>query len=68
MSLFYPSKRQVILNTKSGKAFRGILWKLHPRMIIVKNAEFLKLKGETVPLDGDLVILREEVEFLQVLG
>lgn len=65
--MFYPTKRKVIVNTKTGKAFRGILWKLSFRLVILRNSELLKPKGETIPIDGELVVLRDEVEFIQVL-
>jgi hypothetical protein len=35
---------------------------------VLKNAEILKPAGETVRVDGEVVIMRENVDFIQVVG
>lgn len=64
----YPEVRSVVVNTKTGNAFRGVLWRRRRGYLVLRNAEMLKPRGETVVLDGEVVIERDNVDFLQVLG
>lgn len=65
--MFYPTKRQVIVNTKTDRAFRGILWRKTRGFLVLKNGELLKTKGEVTPIDGELVIPAANVDFIQVV-
>jgi small nuclear ribonucleoprotein (snRNP)-like protein len=64
----YPELRQVVANTKTGHAFRGVLWQRRRGYLVLRNAEMLRPGGEAVAMDGELVIERENVDFLQVLN
>lgn len=70
MNLFdrYPCLRQVIVNTRTEKAFRGVLWQRRGGYLVLRNAELLKAGGETVPMDGEVIIDRSNVDFIQVVG
>jgi small nuclear ribonucleoprotein (snRNP)-like protein len=70
MRLFdrYPTLRRVIVNTKTDRAFRGVLWRRGRGLLVLRNAELLKAKGETAPLDGEIVIESSNVDFIQVVG
>ena len=72
----YPVLRQVIVNTKTDRAFRGVLWRrqrvgLWPgagSYLVLRNAELLKAGGEVAPMDGEVVIPAENVNFVQVVA
>lgn len=64
----YPVLRKIILNTKSDRAFRGVLWRKARGYLILRNAEMLKATDMVVPVDGEVVVPSENVDFLQVLG
>lgn len=64
----YPSKRRVIANLKSGEAFRGILWQRTRDFLMLKSAELIKAGGETVRMDGEVLVERQNLSFLQVLS
>lgn len=64
----YPVRRRVIVNTKSGQVFRGALWETSVDFLVLKGAELVAAKNESVPVDGDVVIYRSNVSFMQVLG
>jgi len=64
----YPTLRRVIVNTKTDRAFRGVLWQKRRGYLVLRNAEMLRGKGETVPMDGEVVIPAENVDFIQVVG
>jgi hypothetical protein len=70
MRLFdrYPTLRRVIVNTKTDRAFRGMLWRKRRGYLVLRNAEMLRGKGETVPVDGEVVVPAENVDFIQVVG
>lgn len=63
----YPTLRTVVVNTKTGRAFRGVLWRRRGGFLVLRNAELLKPGGETVAMDGEVVIAAENVDFMQVL-
>ena len=69
MNLFdrYPTLRRVIVNTRSDRAFRGVLWRKTRGYLVLRDAELLKAKGEVAPLDGEVVIPAENVDFMQVI-
>jgi len=63
----YPTMRRVIVNTKTERAFRGVLWRKRWGYLVLRDAQMLKPRGETVPIDGEVVIERGNVDFMQVL-
>jgi len=63
----YPTKRRVVLNTRTDRAFRGVLWRKAWGYLVLRDAEMIKAGGETVRMDGELVIEAGNVDFLQVL-
>lgn len=64
----YLEVRVVIVNTKTDRAFRGVLWRKRRGYLVLRNAELLKAKHETTPMDGEVVIPAENVDFVQVVG
>jgi hypothetical protein len=63
----YPVLQRVIVNTKTDRTFRGVLWRRRGGYLVLRNAELLKSRGETVPVDGEVVIPAENVDFMQVV-
>lgn len=63
----YPVLRQVIVNTRTDRAFRGVLWKQRRGYLILRNAEMLRAKGEVTPMDGEIVIQADNIDFIQVV-
>ena len=63
----YPTLRRVIVNLKTERAFRGVLWRKRWGYLVLRNAELLKPRGERVAIDGEVVIERANVDFVQVL-
>lgn len=64
----YPFLRSAIVNTKSGKAFRGVLYKRAGGYLVLRQAELLKNARESTPLDGETLVPLGEVDFLQLVG
>jgi small nuclear ribonucleoprotein (snRNP)-like protein len=57
----------VIANLKSGMSFRGVLFEVDNRSLVLRNTEALGRSGDGVhiPVDGEVVIARSDVEFIQ---
>jgi len=64
----YPELRRVVVNTKTDRAFRGVLWRKRGGYLVLRNAEMIKAGGAAVQMDGELVIDAANVDFIQVLG
>lgn len=63
----WPTKQTVICNTKTGKTFRGILWRKSGPLLVLRNAEMLD-GAAVLPMDGELIVQRDNLDFLQVMG
>lgn len=58
----------IIVNLKTEKAFRGILWSMNKeRLLVLRNAELLQHGAET-PVDGEVVIDVANIDFIQVVS
>lgn len=64
----YPTLRRVIVNTKTDRAFRGVLWRRRGGLLVLRNTELLRPGGEVTAMDGEVVIQAENVDFLQVVS
>lgn len=61
------SRRRVLINLKTDKAFRGVLWARRGPLLVLKGPELLEGGRQPVAMDGEVVIERANVDFLQVL-
>jgi small nuclear ribonucleoprotein (snRNP)-like protein len=64
----YPELKQIIVNTKTDRAFRGLLWEKRRRLLVLRSVEIVKPGGDVVPVDGEVVIERSNVDFIQVVN
>jgi small nuclear ribonucleoprotein (snRNP)-like protein len=55
----------VIVSMKTDKAFRGVLWSEHRELLVLRNAVLLEHDQE-VDVDGEVVIERANIDFIQV--
>lgn len=64
-------RARVIVTTKRGDAFSGVLWEADKSAIVLRNAEQLTESTNpdpiAAPVDGELVVLSADVAYLQVL-
>lgn len=61
-------RRRVLVNLRSGKAITGVLWARRGRTLVLKSAELLEPGSAPVQLDGDVILDRDQVEFVQAAG
>ena len=63
----YPVLERVIVNCREGQTFRGVIWARKGGYLVLRDAAMLRPKGETVPLDGEVLVPEPSVEFIQVV-
>lgn len=63
----YPVLRSVVVYLGTDKALRGVLWRRTRDYLVLRNAELRERHANAVPMDGEIVIERATVEFIQVL-
>lgn len=59
---------RILVNLKSGKAIGGILWKERGGLLVLRDASIYELGSNPVPLDGDTIIERVDIDFAQRLA
>lgn len=58
--------KNLVVNLRSGKAFSGALWSDTRDLLVLRNA-VLHEAGQTTDVDGEVVIERSNIDFIQVL-
>lgn len=58
--------RQVIVNLTNGEAVEGLLWQSRGPWLIIKHPRGLKAGAPPLPMEGEAVIHRSTVTFMQV--
>lgn len=59
-------RKKVIVNLHSSRAFVGILWARRGPLLVLRNATMHENGAEPSTVDGEIVIERSQVEFIQV--
>lgn len=60
------ARRRVVVNLLNGQAFQGILWDQRGPLLVLRNAVMI-VPGGHHPVDGEVVVERSQVSFIQVL-
>lgn len=61
-------RRRCIVNLRGETdTLEGVLWTRRGRWIVLKDVRLLRASGEATPADGEVLIDRDQVNFLQVL-
>jgi hypothetical protein len=61
----WPVRHRVLVNLTDGKAIRGVLWAKRGPLLVLRDAELHEPGCEAVPLDGDVLVERPRVLFIQ---
>jgi hypothetical protein len=61
--------RTVILNVRDDQntAIQGVLWASRGAWLVIRNPQLLNAAREPAPMDGEVVIHRTHVAFIQVV-
>jgi hypothetical protein len=60
-------RQRVVVNTPQ-RAFAGILWAQRGPLLVLRDVEMHEPGAQPQPLDGEVVVERAQVEFIQVVG
>lgn len=63
----YPYRQTVIVNLKSGRSFRGVLWQRTGGFLVLKQAAMHMPRDGWKPVDGETLVPFDDVEFMQVV-
>lgn len=55
----------VIVNLKSGQSIDGYLVRQEGQLLFVRNAMLIGESDEPIPMDGQVIVERSEIEFIQ---
>lgn len=65
-SLNVLTKRRAIVTLKTGDSFAGVLYDVDREAVTLRNAEMLTAGERSVAVDGEVLILRADVAYLQL--
>ncbi len=57
----------VIINLKTDKAFRGVMWSQNRDLLVLRQVTLLE-HGQEAEVDGEVVVERANIDFIQVVG
>ncbi|MGC5531580.1 hypothetical protein [Streptomyces sp. SR-10] len=60
-------RRRVVVNL-ADKAFDAVLWAKRGPLLVLRDVELLEAGRQPQPVDGEVVVERARVEFIQVLA
>ena len=61
-------RRKVVITKKSNnRSIVGVLWSRNFGVWILKNAKIENSTGDLVPADGEVIVLRENIDYVQRL-
>jgi hypothetical protein len=60
--------RRIVVNLTTGRAFEGLLITKRGPLLVLRDAVLLEPGADPTPVDGEIVIERRRVEFIQNLG
>jgi hypothetical protein len=61
-------RRRVVVNLVDDQAVAGVLWRRHRRLVVLRSAELVQPGREPVRMDGDVVIERDRINWVQIVG
>lgn len=62
------TRKSVVVNLHSSRAFVGVLWAQRGPLIVLRNVVMHEPGAAAAPVDGEVVIERAQVEFIQITG
>ena len=61
-------RKRVVVNLHSSRAFVGILWAKRGPLIVLRNVTMHEVGADAATVDGEIVIERAQIEFIQITG
>jgi hypothetical protein len=61
-------RRRVVVNLVGDQAVTGVLWRRVGGFLVLRDARLIEAGADPVSMDGDVLIERDRVLFVQVAG
>lgn len=61
-------RKRVVVNLRNGRAFEGVLYAQRGPLLVLKNATLHEPGAAPAGVDGEVVVERSAVDFIQVTG
>lgn len=61
-------RRRVVVELVTEQTIAGVMWTRRGRTLVLKNCELLASNASPVPMDGDVIVDRDQVAWVQVAG
>lgn len=62
----WPVTQRVLVNLEDGRAFDAVLWAKRGPLLVLRDAKLIEAGAQPVPVDGELIVERPKVAFIQV--
>ncbi len=62
----WPICRHVLVNLDDGRAFTGILYSRRGPLLTLRQARLIEPGGEPIDVDGEVIVERHRISFIQV--
>lgn len=59
-------RRRVVVNLADERAIAGVLWRRYRSVVVLRGAQMHEPGNDAVSMDGDVVIERDRVMFMQI--
>lgn len=63
----YPTLREVIVNLKTDRTFRGVLWRRTRGYLVLRNVTLLRKAEAPLAVDGEVLVDAQNVDFIQIV-
>lgn len=60
-------RRKVLVSLRSNQALVGVLWARRGRVLVLRGAELHDVGGAVTVMDGDVIVDRDEIEYVQAV-
>ena len=64
----YPTCHKAIVNLKSSTTLRGVIWRRRGGYLVLRQAELLCPREAPMAMDGEVLVFRADVDFIQVVS
>jgi hypothetical protein len=63
-----PTRHRAFVNLVDGTTVEGVLWRNRGAYLVLRESRLHGPEGAPVPVDGEVVIDRSRVQFVQLVG
>jgi hypothetical protein len=62
----WPIRKRVLVNLDDGRAFDGIMFARRGPLLILRQARLIEPGADPVDVDGEVIVERPRISFIQV--